>query len=59
MSDATKTANCLIKQHGDEAPVVAADRAADSERAGEEEEWQHWANVIVETKILLARDYSD
>jgi len=59
MSDATKTANRLIKQHGEDAPVVAADRAAASERAGEEAEWQHWATVIVETKMLLARDFSD
>ena len=59
MPDATKTANRLIKLHGEEAPEVAADRAAEYERTGEEEEWQHWANVVVTAKLLLARDFSN
>jgi hypothetical protein len=58
MSDTTKTANRLIKQHGEDAPHVAADRAAESARSGDEDDWQHWAKVIVEAKVLLARDYS-
>jgi len=59
MPDAMKAASRLIKQHGEAAPRVAADRAAESARAGEQEDWQHWANVIVEAKVLLARDFSD
>ena len=59
MPDAPKTANRLIKQHREAAPEVAADRAAESERSGDDEEWQHRASVVVTAKLLLARDFSD
>jgi hypothetical protein len=59
MSNATGTAHRLIKQHGDDAPEVAADRAAECEEAGKREEQTHWASVVVEAKLLLARDYSN
>lgn len=56
MTNATETANRLIKQHGEAAPEIAASHAADSERAGDGEEQRHWVSVVVEAKALLARD---
>jgi hypothetical protein len=59
MLNATETANRLIKQHGDAAPEIAAHHAADSERVGDGKERQHWVNVVVEAKALLARDQNN
>ena len=57
MLKVSKTANQLIKQHGETAPHVAAERASEMQKAGDRESQQHWASVVVETKMLLARDY--
>jgi hypothetical protein len=57
MLKTSKTADRLIKQHGEAAPYVAAERALEMEKAGDGESQQHWANIVIETKVLLARDY--
>ena len=53
----SETANRLIKQHGETAPYIAAERASEMQKAGDRESEEHWTNVVIETKILLARDY--
>lgn len=53
----SETANRLIKQHGETAPYIAAERASEMQKAGDHESEVHWTNVVIETKILLARDY--
>lgn len=58
MTPATKTANRLIKQYGDTAPEIAANRAAECEQEGKSDARLYWSNVVVETKALLARDHT-
>lgn len=57
MQSVTQTANRLIKQHGESAPNIAAERAADPKLPGGPEMRTFWINVIVEAKVLLARDF--
>jgi hypothetical protein len=57
MLEVSKTANQLIKQHGETAPYVAAERANEMQKAGDRASEIHWTNVVIETKLLLARDY--
>jgi hypothetical protein len=57
MLKVSQTANRLIKQHGETAPYVAAERATEMQKAGDRESEVHWTNVVIETKLLLARDY--
>jgi len=57
MSEATGTANRLIKQYGEDAPQVAASRAEEFGRSRRPEERTYWKSVLVEAKVLLARDY--
>lgn len=56
MQGISRTANLLVKQHGDSAPYVAAERASDMEKAGDREQQSYWTNMVIETKVLLARD---
>lgn len=57
MQSVTQTANRLIKQHGESAPNIAAERAADPNLSDGPETRAFWINVIVEAKVLLARDF--
>ena len=52
----SETANRLFKQHCETAPYVAAERATEMKKAGDRESEVHWTNVVIETKLLLARD---
>lgn len=56
METVTQTANRLIKQHGESAPAIAAERASDPKISDGPEMRAFWMNVIVEAKVLLARD---
>jgi len=56
MSEISAAANRLIKQHGETAPYVAAQRASERQEAGDHDGQMHWKNVLIETKVLLARD---
>lgn len=56
MQTVTQTANRLIKQHGESAPTVAAERATDPKFSNGPEMRAFWMNVIIEAKVLLARD---
>jgi hypothetical protein len=58
MRQKSSIANLLVKQHGQSAPYVAAERASEMARNGNLESELFWMNVVVETKVLLARDYS-
>lgn len=58
METVTRTANLLIKEHGEQAPNIAAQRASDPKLSDGPELQAFWTNVIVETKLLLARDFS-
>lgn len=56
MLKVSETANKLIKQHGETAPYIAAERAFEMQKAGDRESELHWTNIVIETKLLLARD---
>ena len=57
MQNPTQTANQLIKRHGDAAPEVAASHIAECDRKHNDDEHAFWSTVMVETKVLLARDF--
>lgn len=56
---AIPSANRLIKEHGELAPIVAGKRAQELRNVGDEIGNQQWMKVMIETKILLARDYAE
>ena len=59
MLDVIQTANRLIKQHGELAVDVAGERADAVHQAGDETSYRRWKEVVIETKVLLARDYAE
>jgi hypothetical protein len=56
MTEILETANKLVKQHGERAPDVAAERAIELEQAGDGDSGTYWQSVMIQTKVLLARD---
>jgi hypothetical protein len=59
MLDIIETANRLIKLHGEHAIDVAGEQAEARHEAGDELSYQRWKEVVIETKVLLARDYAE
>jgi len=57
METVTQTANRLIKQHGEAAPRVASEAIAEFKRSEKRDRQAFWTSVVIETKVLLARDY--
>lgn len=56
MTKILETANRLVKQHGERAPDVAAERATELGRAGDQRNGTYWQSVMIQTKVLLARE---
>ena len=52
-------ADRLIKEHGELAPGVAAKHACKLQKAGDEIRSRQWTKVMIESKMLLARDYAE
>lgn len=59
MLDVVQTANRLIKKHGELATNVAGKRADEVHESGDETGYRLWQQVVIETKVLLARDYAE
>ncbi len=56
MTEILETANKLVKQHGERAPDVAAERATELGHAGDQDQGTYWQSVMIQTKVLLARE---
>ena len=59
MPVAMPTANRLIKEHGELAPMVADKRAQELRIAGDEIGNRQRSRIMTEAKYLLARDYAE
>ena len=53
------TADRLIKEHGELAIGIAGKHACECQKAGDEKGSRQWSKVMIETKMLLARDYAE
>ena len=53
IGDISRTAHRLIALHGDQAPTVAASRAADMEKAGDVRRRTSWLCVMIRTQNLI------
>lgn len=52
------TAQLLVKHHGEDAPLVAAQRASSLRAAGDAEGWSEWQQIVVVAKALLSSENS-
>lgn len=57
--DVYRSANVLIQQHGDEAPIFAAMKAVEFLEAGDIDACRTWKRIIEETEELLAPEIPD
>ncbi len=53
--DIYRTANVLIKQHGEDAPIHAAMRADAMLKAGDLEGWAVWKRILRAVGAVLSR----
>ena len=53
--DIYRTANVLIKQHGEDAPIHAAMRADELLEAGDLEGWAVWKRILRAVGAVLSR----
>ncbi len=59
MLEVYHTASRLIKMHDELATQVAGERASELRDAGEELQCRRWKEVMIATKLLLARHYAE
>lgn len=52
------TAQLLVKHHGEDAPLVAAQRASSLRANGDTEGWHEWQRIVVAAKALLSYENS-